>query len=241
MNMKKLIMLLAISIFIQLGKAEGNLLSSETHCKNGTDPYCMSCGNVDEVIGCHLCAISFIDEETMVCKVPPSEIDHCGTYDSKTQKCSDCIKGYFLTSDGFCAKHDLKGCLDPLDSTKCRECESFMIDENHQCDMTKNCSITGCSTCKMENDKEVCIKCKKEYILSYFDKDSSPNTCVVANSDNEGCLMMKDGICIGCKFGYYMKSKFGEKANCQRSPAYDSEFVVNWIISFALLSLIIKA
>ena len=227
--------ILTILILTTMTTASGNLLSSETHCKNGTDPYCLTCGSQEDQIGCLLCASSYIDSETKTCKVPTTTIDHCGTYDSSSKKCKECVKGFFVSSDGFCVKHNLKGCVDPLDQDKCRECESFMLDDDHKCDLEKNCSIVGCSTCKMENGKEVCVNCKDDYIFSL--DDAQGHKCEIITQETEGCLGMKNGECVGCQFGYYVVSKYGEKAKCERSPAYEFEFVLNWVISLVLLSL----
>ena len=221
-------------------KSSGDLLSQNTNCSDGTDPYCLSCTKTGETTGCQLCAASFIDEKTKTCKLPSELIDNCGSYNSSDKKCFECRKGYFLSSDGFCVEQTLDGCVDPLDQTKCRECANFMLKEDKTCDTTKPCSQEGCSTCEMKDGKEVCAKCKQDFVLSYKNDNSAEPTCVQSKSDLEGCSLISDGACIGCKFGYFVNSKYGDTVKCSVSPAYESQSILRFFASVMFLILVLR-
>lgn len=236
--------LILISILIiSLSKSESDLLSNSTHCKDGTDPYCLSCGisNENDEPGCILCAASFIDSSSKICKVPSSTVDNCGTYDSTSQKCIECRKGFFISSDGFCVEHSIEGCIDPLNQNECRECNGFVLKNDKTCDLTKSCSLTGCSTCQIQDNQEKCSKCQEEYIFTHASNESEIDNCTQLQSNLEGCSVMKDSKCIACKFGFYINSKIGDEVKCSRSPAYESEYIMKYLITLLFIMLSIKA
>ena len=227
---------ICLTLLFSLYKTEGDLLTNSNHCKDGTDPYCLSCGvgESEGEPGCILCAASFIDS-SKVCKLPTSLVDNCGTYDSSTQKCLDCKKGFFISSDGFCVKHEIEGCLDPMSQSECRECDGYVLKEDKTCDLDKTCSFEGCSTCQISDNQEKCLKCEKGFVFSHF-TDGSVNKCTKEETKLEGCAIIKDDKCISCQFGFYINSKIGEETKCTKSPAYESQYIVNsFIISFMVL------
>ena len=240
MKTTKISLTILILFCANMYRSEGDLLAADTNCKNGTDPYCLTCSSVNGKEGCHLCAASFIDKDTLKCKTPSQTIDHCGSYNSSDQKCFECQKGFFLSSDGFCVEHKLEGCVDPLDQAQCRECDNFMIKEDKTCDMSKPCSIEGCSTCEMKDGKEICVRCKGEFVLSLKENEESTQTCVESKAELEGCSLVKNENCISCKFGYYVNSKLSEQMKCTKSPAYESQMIVNFAFAFLLSFLLTK-
>jgi hypothetical protein len=226
-----------LTFLTNLTQSTNDLLTTNPTCKDGTDPYCISCGTVDTKTGCQLCAASYIDQTTLTCKLPSSTVDFCGTYDPTSKKCVECIKGYFVSSDGFCVDHKLDGCLDPLSQTECRECDGLFIKEDKTCDLTASCTIEGCSTCENKDGKEVCLRCHHTHAFSYSDDGSSSNSCVEESNELEGCSVVKDGKCTICKFGYYVGSKEGEDLKCLESPAYESQMIVKFLIVMGFVAL----
>lgn len=217
-----------------------DLLSTSTTCTKGSDPYCLSC-QTDESkghVGCGLCAASFIDKKTFSCKVPTAQVEYCGTYDSETQKCTDCMKGYFLTSDGFCVDHALPGCLDPLNQAQCRECDGLFMKSDKTCDLNAPCNIEGCSTCENQNGKPVCIRCFSDFVFSSNSTDASANTCISTKTELEGCAVIENGHCVACRFGFYVGSASGQNVKCVWSPAYESAFITNLVASLFFFGLL---
>jgi hypothetical protein len=47
--------------------------------------------------------------------------------------------------------------------------------------------------------------------------------------------MIKNDICIGCKFGHFVSSLDDKNHQCTKSPLYESEFVVNFLTGLILL------
>ena len=216
--------------------SQGNLLSRSNHCKDGADPHCLVCGPNGEDIGCRLCAVSYVQTSSLICQPPNDIIDNCGSYDTITKKCVECRKGYFMSEENFCIKHEMEGCIDPLDNNTCRECERFIMTEDNLCDVKRECSIMGCSTCQIKDGKEICLKCRNKYIMNLADEGNGmEHTCILEFADYKGCVMIKNDKCLGCKFGYYVSSKFHNDLRCSKSPVYESEFVVKSLIGFLII------
>ena len=216
-----------------------DLLTSSRHCKDGADPHCLVCGPHGEDIGCRLCAVSYVESSSLICQTPKDIIDNCGSYDTITKKCVECRKGYFMSKEGFCVEHKMEGCIDPLSNDTCRECEKFMMTKDRLCDVKRECSIMGCSTCEMRGDQEVCLKCRNNYILNLVQDGGDVNqSCILEFADYKGCVMIKNDKCIGCKFGYFVSSKFDNDLRCSKSPVYESEFVVNFFIGIFMIILL---
>ena len=208
------------------------------HCKDGLDPYCLQCGPHGTSVGCKLCAVSYVDKDSLICKTPEDIIEHCGTYDPHTKKCVDCQKGYFMSQSGFCVKHKLDGCINPLSSSECRECERFMLTDEGLCDVQRECVTMGCSTCKYEAGKEVCVKCRKGYIFNIVeDAQGTSQSCILEYNHYKGCAVIKNDKCIGCRFGHFVHSHIDKTLRCSKSPVYESEFVVKFRL-IAMLALV---
>ena len=215
---------------------KNNLLNPSGHCKDGADPLCLVCGPNEDAIGCRLCAVSFINSDSHICQTPANIIENCGTYDPNTNKCVDCRKGYFKSESGFCIEHKLDGCIDPRNANECRECERFRMTDDGSCDVSYTCSIMGCSTCKVDNGEEICLKCRSNYILNIVSNNGKDlQTCVLEFANYKGCLMIKNDVCIGCKFGHYVSSLDNKHHECSKSPLYESEFIVNVLTGLILL------
>jgi hypothetical protein len=113
---------------------------------------------------------------------------------NNTAFCFQCMPDYALKDDYSCALvgsvRRISNCQDYLytnNTVFCNNCKpGFLLDENRKkCSM--GCKMTGCDSCKLVKNKEVCIHCKPDTIGVYDSKVDGFTSCMT-------CTGFKDQI-----------------------------------------------
>ena len=199
-------------------------------CLKGTDHFCASCKN-EKCIACY-----HSKNVDGICKPIETPIEFCSQYNEEDQ-CIYCKYGYYL-QDGVCLKTSLKNCFTHHieDPSKCGVCNGFVLKSNGQCDETRKCTVKHCKSCMIEEEKELCLWCNDEYILSHKDK----YTCIQARGFLKNCFSQNSsGRCVTCRYGFYIDpTKEGKLTNCIHSELYNGfNILKSLLVVFLLLIL----
>jgi hypothetical protein len=198
-------------------------------CGDGNDFFCASC----EHKKCDIC----FDSKNVngICKPIKTKIENCTRYDAN-DKCIYCKYGYYL-SNGACLKSYLKNCYTHhiQDSTKCGVCNGYVLKRDGTCDETQPCKTENCLSCVIENDQEMCLWCRKNFILAH----SKGYHCVEAKGLLRNCFSQNSyGQCTTCKYGYYFDPTKGSSlSNCVKSSMYNGKTV--FFGSYLILKIIL--
>ena len=95
-------------------------------------------------------------------------------------------------------KNNINNCINYGTKGECLECKSRYYLHNNKCYM---CSDYNCIKCQVENNEEICKKCRDIYYTKYNSKFCYyPKKCSVSNC--EQCYSNDDSYCLRCKFKY---------------------------------------
>jgi hypothetical protein len=134
-----------------------------------------------------------------ICNYKTILCEHC--YLNGT--CSKCEKGYYLTSNSFCAQCQLPcTACEAVSNTKCTNCiDIYYLKENEGTPGVGSCTtcfekVSNCTRCTLNG---TCLDCKK---MHYLDENHICRRCYKKIHDCMDCSL--EGICSECRMGYYL-------------------------------------